>query len=243
METTQQTGNVMKKTVRHLTFGAALLWAQSSGAAIVHLAGDTVDFYYDDAQPGMAAYGSLTAVGDAIFATPDQFQAEVGGNGGVVTFSALGTVTVVVKPGYAFDAISVAQEGDYLVSGIHSSVNVTGNLSVADSNNPATSEALVMSNSGLGMNDGQTHTWTSSGSFDLSTAMWNGVNSVELSLDTLLQASTPDSSGDYAFIQNKFTGVGMVTIQTTVVPVPAAVWLMASGLLGLVAAARRRTAV
>jgi len=33
-----------------------------SNAATVHLIGETVDFYYDDAQPGMSAYGPLIMV-------------------------------------------------------------------------------------------------------------------------------------------------------------------------------------
>ncbi len=227
----------MIKALTPFTFAASLLWAQSSGAAIVYLAGDTVDFYYDDAQPGMAVYGSLSVVGDAIFATPDQFLAE--SYGGVSNTSALGTVTVVAKPGYAFSAINVAIEGDYRLTGAGASVGVAGNLTIEDSANPATTEALVMSNSGLGINDGLTHLWSASGSFDLSTAQWNGVNSIELSLETILNASA--GSGEYAFIQNKFAGGGMVTIETAVIPVPAALWLMATGLLALVGVARKKS--
>jgi len=205
-------------------------------AVIIHLPGSTVDFYYDDEQPSMAAFGTLSAVGDSIFANPTGFRA-VSDDGGSVGFSAEGTITVVAKTGYQFSAVGVEQQGDYKVNGAGASVSVVGDLTVTDSNNAATTENIIMVNSGLGINDGNLQSWSSFGSFDLSTPLWDSVNSFELTLDNILSAST-STLGESAFIENKFVGGGMVTIET-VVPVPAALWLFVSGLFGLIGLARR----
>ena len=214
---------------RHLAgclFGCMLI-AMPLQAAIVHLSGTTVDFYYDDAQPGMAAYGMLTAVGDSIFAQPTDFYAEAidGGNN---SFSALGTVTVVAKAGYAFDLVQVAQQGDYMLNGTGTAVTVAADLDVTDTANSATTVNSPLTSSSdftlPGLNS-----WSSLTTVDLSTAMWNGVTSIELTLDALLTADTA-AIGELARIQNKLTGGGLVTVMTTPVPLPASIWLFVAGL-------------
>ena len=65
---------------------ACILFAPALQAVYVHLPGTTVDFYYEDTQPGMAKYGTLSAVGDSIFATPVGFLAEAA-NGGNDSFN------------------------------------------------------------------------------------------------------------------------------------------------------------
>jgi len=217
--------------------GALVLCAGSGAqAAIVHLEGATVDFYYDDAQPGMAAYGALSAIGDSIFATPTTFIAE-SLNGTGDSFSALGTVQVVLKSGYRFDSVQVAQRGDYLLNGAGASVSVSGDLTIEDSSNPATALSTTMtSSSDFTINDNALHAWSSSGAFDVSS--WTTVTSVDLSLDTMLLANT-GAAGERAYIEKKFTGGGLVTIMTTPIPVPAAVWLFGSGLIALTGFARR----
>jgi len=206
-------------------------------AAPVYLAGDTVDFYYDDAQPGMSAYGPLSVVGNSIFTQSVNLSADAA-NGSSTSINALGSITIVAHSGYSFDSMQVAQFGDYSLSGAGASISVSGTLSVEDSNNSAISSSNSLNVSGLGLNDGQTREWQATAGFDLSTATWSNVSSIELSLDTLLSAST-SAIGESAFTESKFVGGGMVTIETTVVPVPAAVWLFGSGLLGLASIARK----
>jgi len=220
-----------------MLLGALALCAGSvAQAAIVHLEGTTVDFYYDDAQPGMAAYGELSVIGDSSFANPTSFFAE-SLNGTGDSFSALGTVQVVLKSGYRFDSVQVAQRGDYLLNGAGASVSVSGDLTIEDSSNPATVLTTTMtSSSDFSINDNALHAWSSSGAFDVSS--WTTVASVDLSLDTMLFANT-GAAGERAYIEKKFTGGGLVTIMTTPIPVPAAVWLFGSGLIALTGFARR----
>jgi hypothetical protein len=150
----------------------------------------------------------------------------------------MGTITVVAKSGYQFITVAVAEEGDYQVNGLGASVISAGNLTVTDTNNAATTATTTMASSGLGMNNGLLQAWSSIGQFDLSTQTWDNVTSINLSLTSILTAST-STLGEYAFIQNKFVGGGLVTIETSPVPVPAAIWLFASGLFGIIGLARR----
>lgn len=217
-----------------------LAFGSTAHAAIVHLSGATVDFYYDDTQPGMVAYGPLTAVGDSIFATPSNFLAESTGvaGGNVANFSAFGSITIVAKAGYQFNSATVVQQGDYQVNGVGASVDSTGDLMITDSNNATTNDSLTMLNSGLGVNDGTLQAWSSLGQFDLTASIWDNVNSIDLSLLSVLSASS-SVLGESSFIQNKLVGGGLITIETVVVPVPATFGLFISGLFGLFGLARR----
>lgn len=212
-------------------------------STIIYLPGDTVDFYYDDAAPGMSAFGNLSVVGNSIFATPANFQAE-SLNGTISlndSFSAMGTVMVVAHTGYRFDAIQVAQQGDYKLNGTGASVSTTASLTVEDSSNAAiTTTGPLSSTSDFTINDNALHDWSSSIIVDLDNPTWLGTTSIDLSLDTLLSADT-STNGETAFIQNKFVGGGFVTIMTTPIPVPAAIWLMIGGLLALTGAARKKS--
>ncbi|VAW52823.1 hypothetical protein MNBD_GAMMA05-576 [hydrothermal vent metagenome] len=230
---------MLKNIFKPIGFSLLALCANAN-AAIVYLPGTTVDFYYDDAQPGMAAFGALTVVGDSIFTQPSNFLAESIGvaGGNVDVFAAFGTITVVAKSGYQFSGATVVQQGDYIVDGAGASVSSVGDLTVTDSNNAATNAVTAMVNSGLGIDDGLLQAWSSIGQFDLSTPTWDSVNSIELSLSSTLTASTL-ILGEYAFIQNKLVGGGLVTIETSPVPVPAALWLFVSGLLGLIGFTRK----
>ncbi len=205
-------------------------------AAIVHLSGNTVDFFYDDSQPGMAAFGTLTAVGDSISATPTNFLATAQ-DGANDSFSVTGTVTVVAKPGYSFNLVQVAEQGDYTLAGSGASVAFSGTLDVSDSNNVSTTISTPLASASDFTLPG-TNPWAGSASTDLSTAMWNGVTSIDLTLATLLNATTL-ASGELATIQNKLTAGGLVTIVTTPVPLPASIWLFGTGLALLLGKARR----
>ncbi len=228
----------MKNIIKHTgLLAAAMLYAQASHAAIITLTGNTVDFIFDDSQPGIADYGVLQVVGDSIVATPNTILAQAA-DGGSASFSVPETtVTVVVHSGYQFSSATVGLQGDYTVAGAGASVSISNTLTVSDTSNAATSVTPVMTDSGFGSANG-TYNWTSVGTADLSTAMWSGVNSINLSLASILSATT-SAQGESALIQEKFTGSSVVSIQT--VPLPAAVWLMGSGLLALFGLGKRKS--
>lgn len=207
---------------------AGVLIVPSLQAAIVHLPGTTVDFYYDDTQPGMAVYGTLNAVGDSIFSTPTGFFAEAANVGGNHNLPITGTVTVVAKAGYQFDLVQVVQQGDYIRNGTGASVSVLSDLDVTDSGNASTTvNSLLTSSSDFTLQG--TNNWSSGVTVNLDTPMWSGVTSIDLELDTLLAAATTNN-GELARIENKLTGGGLVTIMTMPVPLPPSLWLFAGGL-------------
>ena len=217
---------------------AALSTATTGQAAIITLSGNTVDFVFDDTQAGLSYYGALSVVGDSIFATPDSIIAQAT-NGGSDTLTLPATVvTVVAHAGYEFTSATVGLEGDYTVTGAGASVSINNTLVVSETGAPANNVSPTMVNSGFG-NTGGPHNWLSVGTADLTSTMWDGVTSIDLSLSSILMAITT-SSGESAQIQEKFTASSVVAIETTPVPVPAAVWLMGSGLLTLCGVAIRR---
>ena len=224
-------GAVLKNITKGLGL-LAMCVTMPAMSALVHLSGDTVDFYYDDAQPGMSVYGDLSVIGDSIFATPTEFFAE-SLNIGSDSLSALGTVQVVAKSGYTFDAVQVAQQGDYKMSGEGSTVTTQSTLNIVNNTySVADLNSALLSSDDFTINDGILKSWSSSTFVGLNTGLWADTSSIDLELTSLLTADSL-ASGASAFIQNKFVGGGLVTIYTTPVPVPAAIWLMMSGFIAL----------
>ncbi len=216
------------KTIHRLTACALMAASFSASAATVTLEGTSVIFSYDDTMPGMPAFGTLSVVGDSIFAIPQDFTASAS-NGAFDEFSASGTITITAKSGYSFSSLQFAQQGTYSLIG-ESSVTASGTLGITDA-------AMTVSESAtLNTSYNSNTTWLSTAGFDLSTTTWNNITEIELSLDSLLTANTA-GLGDFAEITSSNVGTGLLTIET-VVPVPAAVWLFASGLLGLVGFSR-----
>jgi hypothetical protein len=141
------------------------------------------------------------------------------------------------------DAIDVGEVGDYRMTAGGTSVDIDGWLRVFDWFDPVpvfgTEESANLLVSGvLNIQDGALHNWSASAGFDLTTATWDGLDHVGLTLQNNLSAVSM-ASGESAWIQKKAVGVE-VSISTSVIPVPGAVWLFGSGLLGLAGVARKR---
>jgi len=211
-----------------------------AGSGLSILEGSTVCFLYDanDVSP---LYGTLSVSGDNIFSTPASFIA-ASTDGGTQQTTGIGTVRVVAKQGYELQEINVAERGNYIMSGSGSSVGVAANLQIFDWNSPlfgAYDSSNLAISGDLSLVDGSLHNWSAGTGFDLTTAMWTDINDVGLTLTNILTASTLNL-GDSASIQKTLAGTELITIFTAPIPVPAAVWLFGSGLIGLVAFIRRR---
>ena len=211
-----------------------------AGIGETALEGATVCFVYDpnNIDP---KYGTPSVSGDTIFVTPTDFLALSENTTGSVPVTGTGTIQVVAKPGYVLDGINFGEVGDYRMTPGATSVDVDPYLRVFDWANPifGTEDTLFVPVTGdLTIKDGNLHNWSAAGGFDLTTPTWDGINHVGLTLQNTLEAVSL-AAGESALIQKKAIG-SSVDVSTSPVPVPAALWLFGSGLLGLVGVARRR---
>jgi hypothetical protein len=147
--------------------------------------------------------------------------------------------------GYAFDSMSLAEAGDYLLWGSNSFVTVGGQLRVRDeANTLLVTDNITASGPFDTYNsapDLTTHNWDASATVSLAGAEWDGKTRVVMKIENILSAFTQsgDAGALQALIEKKEVGVE-VDIVTTVIPVPAAAWLFGSGLLGLIGIARAK---
>lgn len=219
-------------------------------AALVTIVGSEFDVVYDTTQLGLFATPSL--VGNNLFFTPSAFSAEsLNGAGTVATPSLASGIELIAHPGYQFGTLALATLGDYVMLGAGSSVGVTGSLTASDAANPLTQTVAALTISPttpLNIIDGQNHNWLGTASINNATPTvaaghnpWLGSAAViDLQLQNTLTATSVMGPGQQqAFIQEKFSGVE-VMIDPLAVPLPAAVWLLGSGLAGMACWGRRK---
>lgn len=216
---------------------AASLPSIALGASIVCSSGATVEFCYDpnDISPN---FGELGVVGNAIFATPTELMAsaEVPGDGSTVHDStiAFGAVTVNAKSGYRITGVTFGMAGDYAVANKSSWVSVEAELDLY-ANTPGGFAKPTVGDT-FGETGGETSSWGIFNSWDLGS--WGNVTALEMGLMLTLIAHAEDWGA--SFIQTKAVGSGLVTVQTSPIPIPGALWLFGSGLALLGALNHRR---
>ena len=218
---------------------AALAFSSSSHAAMVTVMGADVSFTYDDA----TLFGSATVVGNSISFQPTSFLASASNLDGAVTVTDTLNITVeAITANYDMSSFLLFEAGDYSTDGASTQVTASGRLQVSSNTTTCPIIGCVESNifnfSDASDNLGATVNWDGSTSVDLAdnTNGWTSDTSVIMQIQNNLSATSTEV-GDAAWIQKKFGTVG-VTVNP--VPVPAAVWLFGSGLIGLVAMARRK---
>lgn len=201
--------------------------------------GETVIFRFSGTESTMGLFGRLEVIGDSIVSFPTDFRAE-SNDASQATVNDNGSVQVIAQPGYRFDSVTIVERGAYSMSAADSSVAVTALMEVADWNDqifgPVEGRALSLLTP-LTDRTGVPASWRMSGTIDMTGAPWNAVDEISLSLVNNLYAT--GNSGT-AWIEKLVSGAGLdVSVATSVIPVPAAAWLLGSGLIGLVGVARR----
>lgn len=221
--------------------GALTLFCLTGGtsqAALVTVFGTDVSFTYDDG----TLFGTATVVGNSIFFQPPGFSAQsANGAGAVLTSETLIIDVQTTTPGYNLTMLAMVEQGDYIQSGAGASVGASGRLGVVSTTTLcgliACNDANLFNAGPFADTGGATVAWQDGTSVDLGTTIgWGSDTSVQVSFQNDLTANSL-SQGELAYIQKKFGAIGLVV---NPVPLPAAVWLFGSGLLGLAGIARRR---
>lgn len=225
---------------------AALCLLVAAGVAqaeIVTLDGTNLTISYDPSNFSMAP--SLTSSGVNFSAS--ELSTQAGGSSPYGTNQVSSSVSFVVSLTNAsqiFSSIDLESHGAYTLSGPQSSVSLTGStISVSAVSDPSLS---VTSNltplSPLNDADGSQHYWTANGLTSLSSALWSGVRSVQVTIFDDLTASA-SSAGSSASIAAGFLGLGpqpdTITIGLSTVPLPDTLALMGVGLACLWGWSRR----
>jgi hypothetical protein len=219
---------------------AAALTAGGAGAATVSTCGPNVCYEYDNAQAAIALTGLPTRVGDAMTFLAPSFAA-LSQNGG-------GWVTVGGPAGYfIFDRVYTLHAGDEITT--FTVVEEFDYEIITDGSVEAALYTLALSNI-VGTDVTSTiSSFTDAGDtggplVDMiaaqlfpAAAFTGPATDMSVGIQNTLRAYT-DAAGQLAFIQKKFTLATSTVMNTTVVPVPAAVWLLGSA-LGALRIARR----
>lgn len=210
----------------------------AANAATVQLCGPTVCYVYDSTQAAIANFGTPTLAGDSIFFTPTTFRAESANGAGIDIDDATFSFDKVFShdgsqiegTGLEIASLTVVDDGDYRIIG-GDTVDATLRLQAVNIGSAEVDSVTEMF-AAFG-NSGGTQDWTLTATLlpiDVFTA---SADRLAVAVQNTLTAST-DAAGELAWIQKKFS-----LTATTVVPLPAAAWLFASG-LGLLGSLRRR---
>lgn len=217
---------------------SSLLFVTTAQSAIITQNGSDISFTYDDS----TLFGTGTVVGNSISFLPTNFLAESLNGAGQVSLTDTLNVTVEsTTAGYTMNMFTLAEVGDYRLDGTTASVDASARFMVDSATTLcggfACSDSSIFTAGTLADTAGALTDWNLGGTLDLAnTANWGSDTKVILQLQNNLLADTT-LQNELAFIQKKKGGIG---ITVNPVPVPAAVWLFGSGLIGLVGLARRK---
>lgn len=231
------------KCVNKLSIGMLLLGQTLCGAVFampVTLSGNSVDFIFDDAQPGL--FGQPRVSGDTLYFTPSGFDSLSLNGAGFALANATMNITVTARNGWSFAGMGLAERGDYMLLGAGSAADVAGQIRVFDLAHPLTDlTADIRASAPRDLPGIPTHNnWHADVALDLDE--WGDARAVNVTVESLLLASTGAASS-LAFVEKKF--VGLTPFMVAVTPVPeaetGAMMMAGLGLVGLMAMRRRAT--
>lgn len=206
--------------------------------------GTNVDYFgvvEDSTTDTVPLFGAPTLSGDSLLFFPSNYTSTANSGATDQTSSTL-TMNIVAKGGTELTVITIQEFGDYSLSGVGTSAtsaSIDGALFVTDLSgvtgvhtdslvvNPASPYVLPSDSSGI---------FSATTTLDLT-----GLGITEAFLTFNNNLATTSEAGTTALIQKKVVNGPSIVVSVDPIPVPAAVWLFGSGLLGLIGVARRKT--
>ena len=235
----------MARSVQAVACSIAMLLG-SSGAQALTVTGANFDIVYGTADD-FGLYNVPTIVSNAIRFTPNPnvFKADAL-NGAAASIVSNAQFQIVAHAGFQLDSLFLVERGNYLLNGAGSSVTHNGFVEAFDPNDLTFFEVLredILTLAPLTINDNAQHRWDARATVDVLNSPIAGATTLEVNLQNNLLASS-SGSPSRAYIDKNFAtapvtlGVNEIPADP-VVPLPAAVWLFGSGLLGLFGITRR----
>ncbi len=228
----------------------------SAQAAIVQIDNPSVNYIleYDDTDLGLYGTPTIGGTGKVEF-TPPNFRAQssfgfcntpfTGGPACAVQSDL--KLTLIARTGFAFDGLTLDEGGTYKLKGVTGFVDANGFMNVWEGGtiSGAFNTDPILNTTSY-VSDNVFRPWAAASSSDLTGLQWDGISTIDILVSNTLEAFSAPSTSDAAEILKLTTGAG-VSLGVDMnggaggaVPVPAAVWLFGSGLLGLVGVARRK---
>lgn len=237
--------NKIKQTISVTLLAVVPVLLTPAQAVPVQLCGQTVCYEYDNdpaVNDGLLSFGNPHLLGnsDVIRFTPSVAYAMAYGPGGMDERIASFRFNRIWSPaGLEIGAISISDSGDYqLFNGgsVMASLTLHASDLVDDGYGPGYLESVIAvegfssaTPAGLPFQN-----WSYTNSIDPASAFADLATSVDLTIFSVLQATT-GAPGHSAFVARKLSMVAA----TTVVPLPASFWLLASAMVALVSRVRR----
>ncbi|MEQ1801343.1 MAG: VPLPA-CTERM sorting domain-containing protein [Gammaproteobacteria bacterium] len=225
---------------------AASIVSLPASAVTVTYCGPNVCYQYDNAQAAVAWFGLPSFVGDSAYFTPTVFEARSadgvgihsGTNTDVVDATWVFSKVYSVVPSNEIASIVAYEEGDYEINYAAGETHGDLYLRARGLNNLLESSIIdtdAVDNLG---SSGGIQLWSMTAGLTPAATLTQLANNMTVTIQNTLAAFTSNSTpgSELAWIEKK-----LVLDITTVVPVPAAAWLMGSA-LGLLGFARRRMA-
>jgi len=224
-------GKGILMSAKHLVLAMMVAgMAGPAAAATITACGPMVCYEYDDAQPVVSLTGLPVLVGDDMQFMPASFLASSSGTGLVTAGPANFVFDRIWTPGkQEIVSLTTVEEFDYeIVNG----GDVRATLYMQARSNHVSSDGISQIWSlPIAGDSGGPQVASLTGSLLPAANFAKPADDMRVSIQNTLRANA--GNGELAWIQKKFTLV------TTVVPVPATVWLLGSG-LGVLGFLRRR---
>ena len=206
-----------------------LVAGSPANATLVTLIGANVDFIIDNAQSGLALYGGMPSVaGDSLLFFPSTFRAQSNNGAGTVGVNATINFQIVSHTNnLPLSAITVFEVGDYFntpgAGGSVSAVAQLGAINLMAGNPPASFQQDIAQTGAI--TAGGAGAWNLVTDINFRQVWLAPTSRAQIDIQNNLSATSIFNPSE-SWIQKKFEGL---VVEVQVVPLPASLWLLLSG--------------